>query len=92
MFQKNFVNKDPSKRKKGHRAIHLVFSFEFNNEVYPFEVQLMTLLQNAWDRKDHHIVYEARRKGEDVPLDIKMKSYAMSETYLLSMSFSTQFL
>lgn len=76
---KNFINKEPAERKKGHRAIHLIFQAEFNRRIYRFEVQVMTLLQNAWDRKDHSIVYEYQRIGKEVPLKLKMRSYAMSE-------------
>ncbi len=76
---KDFINKAPEERKKGHRAVHFIFKATFNMQVYLFEVQIMTLLQNAWDRKDHSIVYEHKRIGKEIPLKTRMRSYAMSE-------------
>lgn len=76
---KDFIKLDPEMRKKGHRAVHFIFQAHHNQRKYLFEVQLMTLLQNAWDRKDHSIVYESKRTGNVVPLEVKMRSYAMSE-------------
>ncbi|WP_342376843.1 RelA/SpoT domain-containing protein [Myxococcus stipitatus] len=32
------------------------------------EVQIVTLLQEAWDKKDHCLIYERVRRGEHVPL------------------------
>ncbi|WP_371746113.1 hypothetical protein [Myxococcus sp. CA040A] len=32
------------------------------------EVQIVTLLQEAWDKKDHCLIYERVRRGEQVPL------------------------
>lgn len=76
---KDFIKLDPEMRKKGHRAVHFIFQAIHNQTKYLFEVQLMTLLQNAWDRKDHSIVYEIQRSGNEIPLEVKMRSYAMSE-------------
>jgi ppGpp synthetase/RelA/SpoT-type nucleotidyltranferase len=70
----------PGKRKKGHRAVHFVFKAVFNQQEFLlFEVQLMTLLQNAWNRKIHSIVYEPHRIGKEVPLKTLMRSCAMSD-------------
>jgi ppGpp synthetase/RelA/SpoT-type nucleotidyltranferase len=77
---KDFIKMDPGKRKKGHRAVHFVFKAVFNQQEFLlFEVQLMTLLQNAWNRKIHSIVYEPHRIGKEVPLKTLMRSCAMSD-------------
>lgn len=89
---KDFINKPPEERKKGHRAVHFVFKTIRNKKVYLFEVQLMTLLQDAWDKKDHHLVYEYERKNEEVPLDLRMRSYAMSEMLYLADEFFSSLL
>lgn len=89
---KDFINKEPEERKKGHRAIHFIFRLEYNNQAYLFEVQVMTLLQNAWDRKDHSIVYESERIGEEVPLKTKMRSYAMSEMLFVADDYFNEIL
>ncbi|WP_224366325.1 RelA/SpoT domain-containing protein [Hyalangium versicolor] len=36
---------------------------------YRVEVQIVTLLQEAWDKKEHFLVYERVRRGEHVPLE-----------------------
>jgi ppGpp synthetase/RelA/SpoT-type nucleotidyltranferase len=36
---------------------------------YRVEVQVVTLLQEAWDKKEHFLVYERVRRGEHVPLE-----------------------
>ena len=68
-------------RKVGHRAIQYRFRFSDVNTTFPFEVQLMTMLQNAWDKKDHHLIYEHERIGEgtDIPITLKNRMAAMSE-------------
>lgn len=68
-------------RKAGHRAIQYRFRFSDVNTTFPFEVQLMTMLQNAWDKKDHHLIYEHERIGEgaDIPITLKNRIAAMSD-------------
>lgn len=84
---KDFIMKDPEDRKKGHRAVHFVFRMNHSQKNYLFEVQLMTLLQHAWDKKDHHLVYEYHRNGEEVPMELKIRSYAMSEMLYIADDF-----
>lgn len=86
-YPKDFVNLMPGERKEGHRAVHFVFKKKIMNQAYLFEVQLMTLLQHAWNRKAHHLVYAYTRNGENVPLDITMRSYAMSEMLYIADDF-----
>jgi len=89
---KDFINQEPEKRKKGHRAIHFIFQVKFNDRIFLFEVQVMTLLQNAWDRKDHPIVYESERIGKEVSLKTKMRSYAMSEMLFVADDYFNELL
>jgi ppGpp synthetase/RelA/SpoT-type nucleotidyltranferase len=84
---KDFINIEPGGRKKGYRAVHFVFKKAHEGTEYLFEVQIMTLLQHAWDKKDHHLVYEYRRINKEIPLDLKMRSYAMSELLFIADNF-----
>lgn len=65
----------------GHRAIE--YTIRFKNEATPFlfEVQIMTQLQHAWDKKDHHLLYEPIRAGreERIPVQLRNRLAAMSE-------------
>lgn len=89
---KDFIEQCPEDRKRGHRAVHFVFKISLNKKDFLFEVQLMTLLQNAWDKKDHHLVYEYRRRSEEVPLELKIRSYAMSEMLFVADDFFSNIL
>jgi ppGpp synthetase/RelA/SpoT-type nucleotidyltranferase len=72
----------PKNRKSGGRSIKFVL--ELKNQLGLFlEIQVMTQLQEAWDKKDHFLVYEQRRKFPDKDeeifpdfLDAKMFSTA----------------
>jgi ppGpp synthetase/RelA/SpoT-type nucleotidyltranferase len=46
-----------------------------------FEIQIMTQLQHAWDKKDHHLIYEHVRagRGDRIPVHLKNRVTAMSE-------------
>lgn len=68
-------------RKVGHRAFQYVFKYSGERSPILFEVQVMTLLQHAWDKKDHHLIYEPVRegRGEKIPLHLKNRMAAMSE-------------
>jgi len=41
----------------------------------------MTQLQHAWDKKDHHLIYEYVRvkRGNEIPLYLRNRIAAMSE-------------
>ena len=68
-------------RKVGHRALQYVFKYADGSETVLFEVQVMTQLQHAWDKKDHHLIYEYVRigRGHEIPLNFKNRMAAMSE-------------
>lgn len=80
---------DPVKRSKGERCRKGLF--------YPraphlrhlqIEVQIQTLLQEAWDKKDHFLIYEPRRRGEEIPMQHQTEIFAMSELlYVADLTF-----
>ncbi|HMK64849.1 MAG TPA: hypothetical protein VK564_03580 [Thermodesulfobacteriota bacterium] len=65
----------------GHRAIEYTLGFRGKEVRFLFEVQIMTQLQHAWDKKDHHLIYEHIRagKGDQIPVHLKNRVAAMSE-------------
>lgn len=68
-------------RRVGHRALQYVFEYLHDTRTALFEVQLMTQLAHAWDKKDHHLIYEYDRidQGERIPLHLRNRMAAMSE-------------
>ncbi|MBI5604819.1 MAG: hypothetical protein HY879_15880 [Deltaproteobacteria bacterium] len=65
----------------GHRAIEYTIVFQEMGVRFLFEIQLMTQLQHAWDKKDHHLIYEYVRigKGDLIPEHLRNRVAAMSE-------------
>jgi ppGpp synthetase/RelA/SpoT-type nucleotidyltranferase len=65
----------------GHRAVEYTVRFKGMGVQFLFEVQIMTQLQHAWDKKDHHLIYEYVRagKGDRIPVHLKNRMTAMSE-------------
>lgn len=65
----------------GHRAVEYTIRFKEMGVHFLFEVQIMTQLQHAWDKKDHHLIYEYVRagKGDRIPVHLKSRMTAMSE-------------
>ena len=58
------IKQHPSDRKSGHRSVkYLLSSTEFQG--VSLELQIMTLFQEAWDQKDHYLIYERRRMNPD---------------------------
>jgi ppGpp synthetase/RelA/SpoT-type nucleotidyltranferase len=85
----NSVILDPASRKKGERCHKGVFYPRFPHQQHlRVEVQIQTQLQEAWDKKDHFLVYEPRRRGEEVALDHRCEIFAMSELlYVADLTF-----
>ena len=54
-----------SERVKGERSWK--FQFVHRKTRYQVELQICTQLQVAWDKKDHFLIYERRRRGMNVP-------------------------
>ena len=58
------IKQRPKDRKSGHRSIkYLLKSKDFPGVL--LELQIMTLFQEAWDQKDHYLIYERRRQQPD---------------------------
>lgn len=58
------IKQRPKDRKSGHRSIKYLLT----SKVFPdvcLELQIMTLFQEAWDQKDHYLIYERRRQQPD---------------------------
>ncbi len=78
------IDQRPKLRKSGENG-QVKFVLEYKNQPGLFlEIQVMTQLQEAWDKKDHFLVYETRRRDPESDeenfsdfLDAKMN--AMSE-------------
>ncbi len=70
----------PSTRNSGERCFKAVFILRGGPmRGRTVELQLMTVLQEAWDKKDHVLVYEPMRRKEPVPDDRVRASFALSE-------------
>lgn len=81
--KKDSLELRPSQRKSGERSIKFILEYKKKKGLF-LEVQVMTLLQEAWDKKDHFLVYERHRiePGEDernFPDYLDAKLFAMSE-------------
>lgn len=77
---KDFIY-DPEKRDglRGHRAHQLSVRIPFESDIiFGFEVQFMTLLQHAWDRRNHPI-YEWIRENKELSSELKVNDFACSE-------------
>jgi ppGpp synthetase/RelA/SpoT-type nucleotidyltranferase len=77
---KDFVFK-PERREilRGHRARQFTFWVGDGETRFLFELQIMTSLQHAWDRRNHPL-YEWMRSGKDLPDEIRVNDFACSET------------
>jgi len=77
----NYVETPYPERRVGHRALQFIFKYIPDKNPTYFEVQVMTQLQHAWDKKDHHLIYEYVRikKGDKIPVHLKNRMAAMSE-------------
>ena len=79
-------------RRAGHRAVQYVLEYCKSEPPILFEVQIMTQLQHAWDKKDHHLIYEYVRLKQDgkIPLYLKNRMAAMSEMlYIADAAFDS---
>lgn len=58
------IKQRPKDRKSAHRSIKYTFTSKDFPGVF-LELQIMTLFQEAWDQKDHYLIYEQRRQQPD---------------------------
>jgi ppGpp synthetase/RelA/SpoT-type nucleotidyltranferase len=81
---KDFVH-DEKLRKPllGHRALQLVVEVPCEGRAMRAEVQMMTELQHAWDRRNH-VMYEWLRENEDCSCpelhDLRIDDHAVAES------------
>jgi len=73
-------------RLSGVRAHYFVFESRRFREV-KMEVQVATLLEHAWDQKDHHLVYEPERTGEPIPDRFRLRVKAVSDLLYVADEF-----
>lgn len=81
--KKDSLELRPSQRKSGERSIKFILEYKNRSGLF-LEIQVMTLLQEAWDKKDHFLVYETHRiepgeDGRNFPDYLDAKLFAMSE-------------
>ena len=79
----------PGKRDKGERCHKGIFEPKRPELSHlRVEVQIQTLLQEAWDKKDHYLLYEPRRRGEPITLEHECEMFAMSDLlYVADLTF-----
>lgn len=80
---KNTIEEHPESRKSAERSIKFILEHKQQPGLF-LEIQIMTQLSEAWDKKDHFLVYETRRKkpdksDENFPDYLDAKMYAMGE-------------
>jgi ppGpp synthetase/RelA/SpoT-type nucleotidyltranferase len=75
---RDLINLPPDVRKSGERCRKGVFYPKRGTQVR-VEVQIQTMLEEAWDKKDHFLIYEWRRSGKPVDTNHLIEMYAMSE-------------
>jgi ppGpp synthetase/RelA/SpoT-type nucleotidyltranferase len=78
----------PRLRKSGERSIKFTLEYRARPGLF-LEIQIMTQLQEAWDKKDHFLVYEKRRINpekdeENFPDYLDSKMFAMSELLFIA--------
>jgi len=85
----DLIHLQPDHRNRGERCYKGIFyprSHEFS--LYKIEVQIQTQLQEAWDKKDHFLVYEPRRRGEKLDPTVTIEMFSMSELlYVADLTF-----
>ena len=79
--RENHIETHFPKRRAGHRAFQYTMKYSDDDNPVLFELQIMTQLQHAWDKKDHHLIYEYVRikKDKKIPVYLKNRMAAMSE-------------
>lgn len=78
----------PRLRKSGERSVKFILEHRARPGLF-LEIQVMTQLQEAWDKKDHFLIYEKRRVNpekdeENFPDFMDSKMFAMSELLFIA--------
>ena len=92
--QKSTIILRPKDRKSGERSIKFVLEYRKKSGLF-IEIQVMTQLQEAWDKKDHFLVYEKRRsfsnKDEEIfPDFLDAKMFATAELLFVADEYFEQ--
>jgi ppGpp synthetase/RelA/SpoT-type nucleotidyltranferase len=74
---------------RGHRAFQFAAQVPIGGRSLLIEIQLMTLLQAAWDTRNHPI-YEWSRDGGELPVDLTLLDVALAESLHLVDHQATQ--
>jgi len=77
IIKDNTIHNPLKGRRSGERSVKLVLREKANN--ISVEIQVMTMFQESWDKKDHPLVYEKIRIDEEVPPELKALSLITSE-------------
>lgn len=89
-LQKTNTIHDPLKgRRSGERSVKLVLTEQESN--LSVEIQIMTMFQETWDKKDHPLVYEWNRIGKEVPHELKALSLITSELLYMTDNYFEDF-
>ncbi|RJP42539.1 MAG: hypothetical protein C4548_08160 [Desulfobacteraceae bacterium] len=80
---KSTMQLHPAKRTSAERSVKLVLEYKAKPGLF-LEIQVMTQLSESWDKKDHYLVYEVRRRFPDkedknFPDYLDAKMHAMGE-------------
>ncbi|MBI4700695.1 MAG: hypothetical protein HY744_05950 [Deltaproteobacteria bacterium] len=86
---KDAIRLMPGARPTGERSFKGVFfPRQAGSKDLKVEVQVQTMLQEAWDKKDHFLVYEPRRRGQEPDPQHVREMFAMSELlYVADLTF-----
>lgn len=81
--KKSSMEIHPGSRKSGERSVKLILEYKKQPGLF-VEIQVMTQLSEAWDKKDHFLVYELSRRSpenedENFPDYLDAKMHAMGE-------------
>jgi ppGpp synthetase/RelA/SpoT-type nucleotidyltranferase len=75
----DLVHVSVKERKSAERCFKGVFETRTPGTSTRVEVQIQTLLQESWDKKEHVLAYEPTRRGEELPSDVRLELEAMSD-------------
>lgn len=80
---KTTMDLHPGLRKSGERSVKFILKYNKHPGLF-LEIQVMTQLSESWDKKDHFLVYEVRRRfphkeDENFPDYLDAKMHAMGE-------------
>ncbi len=85
---------DLHRRVAGERSVRFILEYMSRPGLF-LEIQIMTQLQEAWDKKDHYLVYEKRRSSskddhENFPTYLDSKMFAMAELLYVADNYFDQ--